>query len=161
MIRRHLRFRRVALSFAFAAVLAALVAPSAVAKPTSTGSLQPVASEMSVQSTITPLQADGLRWQAMADFYNQRAAAQQSVASEMSVQPDNGPGITAAGTAIANQQHKAYPVPVTVAASSTSDGFDYTDAGIGASAAFAALLLLGTMLVVSRRHRSGGGFASA
>jgi hypothetical protein len=43
---------------------------------------------------VTPQQADAMRWQAMADFYK-----------------DRQPGITAAGAAIANQRHSAYPVP--------------------------------------------------
>src|SRR4029453_15450305 len=80
MIRKHFRFKRFALGLAFAVVSAALLVPTAVAKP--------VGYEMSSPQTITPLQADGLRWQAMADFYTQQA------------QQASAPGITAAGTAI-------------------------------------------------------------
>jgi hypothetical protein len=135
MIRKHFRFKRFALGLAFAVVSAALLVPTAVAKP--------VGYEMSSPQTITPLQADGLRWQAMADFYTQQA------------QQASAPGITAAGTAIANQQHNAYPVPVTVSAAS-SDGFSWSDAGIGASAVFAGVLVLLTVIGLGRRNRTRG-----
>jgi hypothetical protein len=165
MIRKQFRFKRLALGLAFAAVLAAVLVPTAAAKS--------VGYEMSSQPTITPLQADGLRWQAMAAFY--KNASRPAVASEISVQStitplqadglryqamakfykDNTPGITAAGTAIANQQHNAYRVPLT-ASSAGSDGFNWSDAGIGASAVFAGLLVLLTAVGLGRRHRSRG-----
>jgi hypothetical protein len=149
MIRKHFRFKRFALGLAFAAAAAALLVPTATARVASEMSVQstplqkdagrpPIASEMSVQSTITPLQADGLRYQAMAKRYQEMQ-----------------PGITAAGTAIANQQHNAYPVPVTVSATS-SDGFSWSDAGIGASAVFAGVLVLLTVIGLGRRNRTRG-----
>ena len=100
---------------------------------------RPVASEMSIQSSYTPAQAEALRWEAMAKFYK-----------------DNQPGITSAGTAIANQKHDAYPVPVSVTSSVGSDNFSWSDAGIGASAVFAGLLVLLTVVGLGRRQRSRG-----
>jgi hypothetical protein len=167
MIRKHFRLKRIALGLAFAAVLTAFLAPTASAR---------VASEMSVQSGVTPIQADGLRYKAMADRYQEMAAASRPVASEMSVQSsytpaqaealrweamakfykDNQPGITSAGTAIANQKHDAYPVPVSVTSSVGSDNFSWSDAGIGASAVFAGLLVLLTVVGLGRRQRSRG-----
>jgi hypothetical protein len=166
MIRKHFRIKRFALGLAFAVVAAAVLVPTATAR---------VASEISVQSGVTPLQADGLRWQAIANAYKQKDAARAPIASEMSVQStitpvqadamrweamakfykDNQPGVTAAGTAIANQQHQAYPVPVTVSAAS-SDGFSWSDAGIGASAVFAGVLVLLTIIGLGRRNRTRG-----
>jgi hypothetical protein len=165
MIRKHFRFKRLALGLAFAAVAAAVLVPTAGA----------VSSEISVQAGVTPLQAEGQRWQAMADFYRQKDGGRPATPSEMSVQStitpiqadamryqamakfyaDNKPGKTAAGTAIANQQHKAYSVPVTTSAAG-STGFSWSDAGIGASAVFAGLLVMLTVVGLGRRHRSRG-----
>ena len=62
------------------------------------------------------------------------------------------PGITAAGAALANAKHSAYPV--SVVQTSTSDGFNWNDAGIGASIAFGAALMLLMAVVLGRRFRS-------
>jgi hypothetical protein len=150
MIRKHFRLKRIALGLAFAAVLTAFLAPTASARVASEMSVQSgvtpiqtasrqVASEMSVQSSYTPAQVEALRWEAMAKFYK-----------------DNHPGITSAGTAIANQKHDAYPVPVSVTSSVGSDNFSWSDAGIGASAVFAGLLVLLTVVGIGRRQRSRG-----
>jgi hypothetical protein len=94
----------------------------------------PIASEISVQSGVPQLQVEGLRWQAMAKAY------------------ENSPGITAAGAALSNAKHTAYPVSVVQA--TTSDGFNWSDAGIGASVAFGAALMLLLAVVLGRRFRS-------
>jgi hypothetical protein len=92
---------------------------------------------------VSQLQVEGLRWQAMAKQY------------------ENLPGITAAGAALSNAKHSAYPVQISQV--SSSDGFNWSDAGIGASVAFgAALLLLFTVIVGRRRLGSRpAGLASA
>ena len=83
---------------------------------------------------------EGMRWMAMANQYYR-----------------NRPGITAAGAALANQKHSAYPVPTTqVSTTSVSDGFNWSDAGIGASISFGAALLLLTAVGLGRRSRSRG-----
>jgi len=139
MIRKHFRLKRIALGLVFAAV----VVPSAHATVLLDGhpapvsytavASQPIASEVSVQS-VSQLQVEGLRWQAMANAYEH-------------------PGITAAGAALANAKHSAYPVSV-VQTTTTSDGFNWSDAGIGASIAFGTALLLLMAVVLGRRFRS-------
>lgn len=139
MIRKHFRLKRIALGLVFAAV----VVPSAQATVLLDGhpapvsytavASQPIASEISVQS-VSQLQVEGLRWQAMAKAYEH-------------------PGITAAGAALANAKHSAYPVSV-VQTTTTSDGFNWSDAGIGAAFTFAAALMLLMAVVLGRRFKS-------
>jgi hypothetical protein len=143
MIRKHFRLKKIALGLAFAAV----AVPTAQASPTvlldghpapvsyTAVAQQPIASEMSVQSGVPQLQVEGLRWQAMARAY------------------ENSPGITAAGAALSNAKHSAYPVSV-VQTTTSSDGFNWSDAGIGASIAFGAALMLLMAVILGRRFRS-------
>ncbi len=144
MIRKHFRLKKIALGLAFAAV----VVPSAQATvlldghpaPVSYTAVehQPIASEISVQSPVSQLQVEGLRWQAMANAYQ----AQSPVKSE------NGFGVPGPGLAGATG-----PQVVAVAAGTTSDGFNWSDAGIGASIAFAAALMLLMAVILGRRFR--------
>jgi hypothetical protein len=144
MIRKHFRLKKIALGLAFAAV----VVPSAQARvladghpaPVSYTSVahQPIASEISVQSGVPQLQVEALRWQAMADAYQ----AQSPVRSENSF---GAPGPSLAG---------ATGPQVVAAASTTSDGFNWSDGGIGASVAFGAALMLLMAVVLGRRFRS-------
>jgi hypothetical protein len=143
MIRKHFRLKKIALGLAFAAV----VVPTAQARvvidgytaPASSAAVtnHPIASEISVQSPVSQLQVEGLRWTAMAKQY------------------ENQPGITAAGAALSNARHDAYSAPVIQTQTATSDGFNWSDAGVGALVAFGAALMLVTAFVLSRRHRSG------
>jgi hypothetical protein len=160
MRRKHFRLKRIALGLAFAAV----AVPTAQAKPVewSPPAHHPIASEISVQSGVTPLQADGLRWTAMAKAYERMAAAHKPIASEISVQSpgvqltaetqrqlamakatDSVPG-TVAGTTPGNAVVKA----------SDSGGFNWSDAGIGASVSFGLALVLLTAVGLGRRYRS-------
>ena len=141
MIRKHFRLKRIALGLAFAALVIAPTAQARVAlvdghaAPVSYTAVerQPIASEISVQSGVPQLQVEGLRWQAMAKAYE-------------------GPGITSAGAALSNAKHSAYPV--SVVQTTTSDGFNWSDAGIGASVAFGAALMLLMAVILGRRFRS-------
>jgi hypothetical protein len=90
------------------------------------------------QRTITPLQADGLRWNAMAKFYAQQN--QPSVAISERSNGVKGPDPSL--------------VPQVVLA--TSSGFDWADAGVGASTVFGAALLLGIALYLTRRNQHTG-----
>jgi hypothetical protein len=166
MFRKHFRFRRrlfVGLAFAALAAPAAAQAQSGVfidggPMPVSTVSVSsyspsylryhevgvPVATGPQVRSehsrtvaTITPLQADGMRWNAMRRFYE-------------SQQP------TAAISERSNGVKGPDPSLVPQLALSTSDGFSWRDAGIGASTVFAAALLLGIALVLTRRNQHTG-----
>jgi len=119
MIRKHFRLKKIALGLAFAAV----VVPSAQATvlldghpaPVSYTAVahQPIASEVSVQSPVSQLQVEGLRWQAMANAYQ----AQSPVKSENSF---GVPGPSLAGA--------TGPQIVAAAAGTTSNGFNWGDA---------------------------------
>jgi hypothetical protein len=88
-------------------------------------------------ATITPLQADGMRWVAMAKAYEQQ---QPSVAISERSNGVKGPD----------------PSLVPQVVLSTSSGFDWTDAGVGASTVFAAALLLGIAIFFTRRNQHSG-----
>jgi hypothetical protein len=134
MRRKYFRLRRIALGLAFAAV----AVPTAQAKPVpyTPVSNHPIASEISVQSPVSQLTVEGLRYQAMARAY------------------ENRPGLTAAGAALSNARHSAYSVPATQTQAAGSDGFNWSDAGIGASVAFGVALMLLMAVVLGRRSRS-------
>jgi hypothetical protein len=96
-----------------------------------------ISERSSTVATITPLQADGLRWTAMARFYSQSTP---SVAISERSNGVKGPDPSL--------------VPQTVLA--TSNGFDWSDAGIGASTVFGAALLLGIAIFLTRRNQHSG-----
>jgi hypothetical protein len=146
MIRKHFRLKRIALGLAFAAVI---VVPTAQARVAAVGGhaapvsytaveRQPIASEISVQSPGYQLGVEGLRRQAMAHA----SQAQPPVRSENSF---GAPGPGLAG---------ATGPQIVATASTTSDGFNWSDAGIGASIAFGAALMLLIAVVLGRRFRS-------
>ena len=147
MIRKHFRLKRIALGLAFAAVIVVPTAQARVtlvdghAAPVSYTAVahQPIASEISVQSGVPQLQVEALRWQAMADAYQ----AQSPVKSENSFGVP-GPGLAGA----------TGPQIVAATAGTTSDGFNWSDAGIGASIAFGAALMLLMAVILGRRFRS-------
>ena len=165
MFRKHFRIRRIVLGLAFAA-FALPVAPAAavslstfvdggpapvsnpntglsqsylryhdVGVPAATG--PQIRSENSMRtSTVTALQADGMRLNAIAGAYlgNQPTI----VVSERS-----------------NGVKGPDPSLVPQLVSATSTGFDWTDAGIGASTAFGIALLLVTGVALARRQDQG------
>jgi hypothetical protein len=132
MIRKHFRLKKIALGLAFAAI----AVPTAQASPTMLLDGHPAPVSYTAAAHLSPasqLQIEGLRWQAMARAY------------------ENSPGITAAGAALTNAKHSAYPVsPVQT---TTSDGFNWSDAGIGALVAFGTALMLLMAVVLGRRFR--------
>ena len=151
MIRKRRRFKGLVLGLAFAA-LAIPATSGAVTGYLVDGGPAPV-SHLTVShptvvspsylryheagaavATVTPLQADGMRWQAMADAYRQTNNVAMSERSNGVAGPD--------------------PSLVPVLASSTSSGFDWQDAGIGAAGAFGVALLLLTAVALARRSRS-------
>jgi hypothetical protein len=106
---------------------------------------------MQSQPTSIGQQAYGARLQATADRY--ASIGQGPVRSENSF---GAPGPSAGGA--------QGPVAVKTASVSSSSGFDWNDAGIGAGAAFGIALLLVTAVALGRRYRShpdGTGLASA
>lgn len=135
MIRKHFRLKRIALGLALAT---AVVAPTAQAAVYVDGPTPGVQAGY-IRAAAYQLKVEGMRWQAMAKQY------------------ESQPGITAAGAALANQKHSALPVPTTqVSTTSVSDGFNWSDAGIGALISFGAALLLLTAIGLGRRSRSRG-----
>jgi hypothetical protein len=165
MMRKYFRLRRIALGLAFAAV----AVPVAQAKPVPSTPVghQPIASERSVQSPAYQLKVEGMRWQAMANEY-QAPISQLKVEGmrwqAMAKQYENQSGNTAAGAI--SRRHSALsktPVaPVQAVSAVPSDGFNWSDAGIGASVAFGAALILLMAIVLGRRVRSRPtGLASA
>ena len=182
MIRKHFRLKRIALGLALAT---AVVAPTAQAAVYVDGPTPGVQAGY-IRAAAYQLKVEGMRWQAMAKQYesqpgitaagamlaNQKhsalSASELNPVSQLKVegmrwlamanQYKNQPGITAAGAALANQKHTALPVPITQAlTTSVSDGgFNWSDAGIGASVSFGAALLLLTAVGLGRRSRSRG-----
>ena len=167
MFRKHFRFKRMVLGLAFAA-FAVPVAPAgavslstfvdggpAPVSNTTVSSYQPsylryhevgvpvatgpqIRSENArAMSTVTGLQADGLRYTAMAQRYEQLLP---SVAVSERSNGVNGPN----------------PSLVPDVILSTSSSFDWQDAGIGATTMFAAALLLGVGIVLTRRNQGSG-----
>jgi len=143
MIRKRRRFKGLVLGLAFAAlaipatsgaVTGYLVDGGPVPVSTATSSQQ-ITSEHSLRTpTLTQLQVQGMRWQAMADAY----------------QRSNNVAISERSNGVAGPD----PSLVPVLASSTSSGFDWQDAGIGAAGAFGVALLLLTAIALGRRSRS-------
>ena len=166
MFRKHFRFRRrIFVGLAFAALAAPTAAqaqtgifvdggpaprsfaPVASVQPSylryhevgyAVGAGPQIRSEHSATTaTITPLQADGLRLQAMARAYQAQQPTQAISERSNGVK---GPDATL--------------VPQVIPA--TSSGFDWTDAGIGASSAFGVALLLLVAVALGRRNQHAG-----
>jgi hypothetical protein len=150
MFRKHFRFKRLVLGFAFAAVLVPVAPAGAVSLSTFVdGGPAPVsnvtASSSEIRSeharsvaTLTALQADGLRLTAMAQRYQQLQPREAFSERSYGV-PGPDPSL----------------VPQVITAS-TSSSFDWTDAGIGASTVFVAALLLGIGIALTRRNQHAG-----
>jgi hypothetical protein len=165
MIRKHLRLKKVLLGLAFALVAAptaqaytglivdgpttgiqsrtdarhaALLTKHAALTP------QPVASEISVQpKPLSQLQIQAMRLDAMAAAYQ----------SKSPVRSENSFGVP--GPSVGGAQG---PVSVATVSTAGSNGFNWDDAGIGASVAFGAALLLLLSVALGRRYytRSDG-----
>jgi hypothetical protein len=132
MIRKHFRLKRIALGLAFAAI----AAPVAQATPYggSPGSQQ----DQSVLSTeVSPYELRSTHI----------VPGGMTLASSTIVRSENSfgaPGPSAAGAT--GPQH--------VISTTSSSRFDWTDASLGAAAAFATALLLLTAVGLGRRNRS-------
>jgi hypothetical protein len=155
MIRKHFRIRRIVLGLAFAAI----VVPVAQAKPVGyqVRSDQPISpAQISIQGGVTPTLAQ-LEGEA------QRMSMQKlSDASQSSIHGGTTPTMAQLEAEAARYRAKldaSQSSPVVL----RSDRFDWSDAGIGASVAFGAALLLLTSVGLGRRNRSrldGDGLAS-
>jgi hypothetical protein len=143
MLRKHFRIRRIIIGLAFAALAAPATASAAGTfvdggpVPVSRVSTPAQIRTEHSATTITPLQADGLRWQAAANIYARQQA--QQATSERS----NG---------VAGPNPSLVPQVVL----STSSSFDWRDAGIGASTAFGVALILVIGVALIRRNQHAG-----
>jgi hypothetical protein len=140
MIRKHFRLRR---RLVAGLVFALVAVPAASATPYVSGShsipaksIEVVGEHGKVYAQLSRDQVEAMRWQAAADYYLRKAQ----------------PPVTTEHSFGASKQR---PVEPTVVSVSPRDGFDWADAGIGASVAFASLLGLSMLLIVSRRSRKG------
>ena len=143
MIRKYFRRKRLILGLAVATAFAAPVSAQAmvdVAGPTG-----------GEQAYVIP-KSNGVVVQSPA-----QAAAYQLKVDALRGQHLNktwaGPGPTAAGTAIANARHDALPVTTVVTSTSTSDAFNWSDAGIGGAVTFGVVLFLLTAVGFGRKFR--------
>jgi hypothetical protein len=163
MSRRYFRLKRITLGLAFAAV----AVPAAQAKPVpwTPAPHQPVASEISVQSPGSQLTSETQRWLAMAKatdgvaYQPAYSPAYQAKVEALRYQAMaraylNNPGtVSAAG--VVNPRHTALSsLSVPVSQTTSSNGFNWSDAGIGAAVAFGAALMLLMAVVLGRRFRS-------
>jgi hypothetical protein len=145
MIRKHFRFKRLVLGFAFVIAIAAFSAPAVQATPTSgLGPLDPWAQNVIQRSTQANVASAGKYGQFDAWAYN---VIQQSTQTNGAPTGKYGQLDPWAYTVI----HRSSPTVVTAR---PSNGFDYSDAGIGASVSFGAALLLLTAVALGRRYRS-------
>jgi len=175
MIRKHFRRKRLVLGLAVAALAAPVSAQAMVAIDGPTGSemtyvVIPKSDGVVVQSpsqaAAYQLKVDAMRGQALNKTWaDSRLGPLDAWAiGAISAHNANQPGLTAAGTAIASARHDALPVPTVVTSTRTSDGFNWSDAGIGASVTFGAVLFLLTAVAFGRKYRGRidrSGLASA
>ena len=133
---------RVAVAVAVASLAFVLVAAStANARPYVTGptstvkAIEVIGDHGRTDAQLSRAEVEAMRWQAMADFYSRK----------------NATPITTEHSFGASKQRPVEPTVVSVA---SPDGFDWADAGIGASAGFATLLGLSALVIVARRSRT-------
>jgi hypothetical protein len=133
----YLRYHQVGVPVASNTLTAETKRFLAMARATQNQPQQSAAVSENSAKTITPLQADGMRWTAMAKYYSQN---QPSAAISERSNGVKGPD----------------PSLVPQVVLSTSSGFDWSDAGIGASTVFGVALLLGIALFLTRRNQHSG-----
>jgi hypothetical protein len=152
MIRKHFRRKRLILGLAIAA-LAAPVSAQAMVEiggptggettyviPTSHGNIV----KSPAQEAAYQLKVEAMRGQALNNAY------------QVSVDTMRGDKL--------NKTWAGSRVPTAVTATGTSDGFSWSDAGIGAAVTLGAMLFLLTAVGFGRRHRGrldGSGLARA
>jgi hypothetical protein len=171
MLRKHFRIRRIVIGLAFAALAAPTAATAAGTfvdggpVPVSKATTSPQIRTEHSASTITPLQADGLRWQAMARIYErQQANTATSIYEDAPgtggyapVTHDQIKNALANSGLDADSQTSIYnKLAPRAHASPASNSFDWRDAGIGASSAFGVALLLLIAVAYLRRNQHAG-----
>jgi hypothetical protein len=170
MIRKHFRFKRFVLGLALGFVVAAVVAPAALTKPVNSDA-QPTNAQVYMLSggnaAKAPLVTDHggqNRGPSVAQVYMLSGgnAAKAPLVTDHGGQNrglsvDLGPLDPWAYSLV--HRDSSTPAPTTIKSSSSSPGFDFGDAGIGAGVSFGAALILLASIGLGRRsrrrHRSG------
>ena len=150
MIRKHLRLKRLVLGTAVSLAIAALSAPAVLAKPTSGyGPLDPWAYSL----VHRPTSGNG-----PLDPWAYGLVHRSTQATPANYSAVSGP------LGVAAYQSFAGITPRQSVTVTSQSGFNWGDAGIGASVAFGALLLLLTVVALGRRYRpriTRSGFATS
>lgn len=168
MIRKHFRLKRLVLGLAFAALAAPVSAQAMIAIDGPTGGEQayviPQSNGIVVQSPAQAaayqLKVDAMRGQALNNAYQLKVdamrgrALNQSAASYSTTPTASKLGPLDAWAIGAISAHQ--PVPTVVTSTRTSDGFNWSDAGIGSAVTFGVVLFLLTAVGFSRRHQRSG-----
>jgi len=151
MIRKHLRLKRFVLGTAVTFAIAAISAPAVLAKPTSgNGPLDPWAYSLvhrSTQSTVTPQSYSAVSGPVGVRGYQSFAG----ITPKQSVTPQSYSAVSGP-VGVKGYQSFAGITPKHSVTVTSQSGFNWGDAGIGASVAFGALLLLLTVVAFARRY---------
>jgi hypothetical protein len=163
MIRKHFRFKRLVLGLAFGLVFAALVAPTAMAKPVNSnvlnGGLDPWAVSVVYNSTHPTQSADLGPLDPWAVNLVYKAAHEGTQSTPKAV--DLGPLDPWAYNLVFESRNigSATVGDTAIRVPNPSSGFDFADAGIGAAVTFGAAMILvasiGLGVRQRRIHRSG------
>jgi len=152
MIRKHFRRKRLILGLAVAALAAPVSAQAMVVIDGPTGGepayVIPKSHGLVVhspaQAAAYQLKVDAMRGQAL----NQSAASYSTSTTVSKLGPLDAWAIGAISA------HE--PVPTVVTSTRTSDGFNWSDAGIGSAVTFGVVLFLLAAVGFSRRHQRSG-----
>ena len=152
MIRKHFRRKRLILGLAVAALAAPVSAQAMVAIDGPTGGEQAyvipkshgIVVQSPAQAAAYQLKVDAMRGQAL----NQSAASYSTSTTVSKLGPLDAWAIGAISA------HE--PVPTVVISTRTSDGFNWSDAGIGSAVTFGVVLFLLAAVGFSRRHQRSG-----
>ena len=152
MIRKHFRRKRLILGLAVAALAAPVSAQAMVVIDGPTGGEQAyvipkshgIVVQSPAQAAAYQLKVDAMRGQAL----NQSAASYSTSTTVSKLGPLDAWAIGAISA------HE--PVPTVVISTRTSDGFNWSDAGIGSAVTFGVVLFLLAAVGFSRRHQRSG-----
>ncbi|TML16214.1 MAG: hypothetical protein E6G33_05980 [Actinobacteria bacterium] len=152
MIRKHFRRKRLILGLAVAALAAPVSAQAMVVIDGPTGGEQAyvipkshgIVVQSPAQAAAYQLKVDAMRGQAL----NQSAASYSTSTTVSKLGPLDAWAIGAISA------HE--PVPTVVTSTRTSDGFNWSDAGIGSAVTFGVVLFLLAAVGFSRRHQRSG-----
>jgi exonuclease VII large subunit len=163
MFRKHFRFKRFALGLAFAAMALPVAPAGAVGLSNSVNGPSQFYKQQQEQMSkaISDLSSSV---NGPSQFYKQQQEQMSKAISDLS-NSVNGPAqfykqqqeqMSQAISDLRNSVKRPDPSLVPQTVLSTSSGFDWKDAGIGASTVLATALLLGIALIVTRRRHHTG-----